>query len=58
MIMTVITHVLAFLVGGWTVFMLLHRHQTAAIAAATMLANEVTSVKAELQSMAGKKTGP
>lgn len=54
----IVTHVLAFLFGAGTVFVLLHRHQTAAIAAATTLAADVAAAKAELQSMTGKKTGP
>jgi hypothetical protein len=45
MTLTIITHVLAFLAGGGTVFIYLHKHQTQAIAAATSLAGTVAEVK-------------
>jgi len=48
MTMTIITHVLAFLAGGGGVFVYLHKHQTAAVAAASSLAAEVAKVKAEI----------
>lgn len=48
MTLTIITHVLAFLAGGGGVFMYLHKHQQAAVAAASALASEVAKVKADV----------
>lgn len=49
MTMTIVTHALAFLAGAGGVFVYLHKHQTAAIAAATNLATALNSVKTDTQ---------
>jgi hypothetical protein len=48
MIFTIATHAIAFIAGAGGVFIYLHKHQTAAIAAANNLASAVTSAKADL----------
>lgn len=55
MLLTIATHGLAFLAGGGAVFVYLHKHQTAAVAAANSLAADVAAAKAELTTL---KKGP
>lgn len=45
MILTIVSHVVAFLLGAGGVFVYLHKHATAAVAAATSLASDVAAVK-------------
>jgi hypothetical protein len=54
MTITIITHVLAFLAGGGGVFVYLHKHQTAAIAAASTLATGVADAKAAVDAVKAK----
>ena len=48
---TILSHSVAALAGGGVVFVYLHKHQVAAIAAATNLAAAVDSAKADLQTV-------
>ena len=48
-LMTVLSHAVAALAGGGVVFVYLHKHQAAAIAASTNLAAAVDSAKADLK---------
>ena len=54
MILTIVTHLLAFLVGAGGVFIYLHKNQTAAVAAATNLASGVATVKAAVADVKAK----
>jgi hypothetical protein len=45
MLMTILSHAVAFLAGGGGVFVYLHKHQNAAISAATTLATVVADTK-------------
>jgi hypothetical protein len=45
MTMTIVTHLLAFLAGGGGVFIYLHKHQLAAVNAASGLASAVAEGK-------------
>lgn len=45
MILSIISHAVAAMIGGGGVFVYLHKHQTAAIAAATTLAADVAVAK-------------
>jgi hypothetical protein len=51
MILTIVTHALAFLAGGGVVFIYLHKHQLAAVNAASGLASAVDSAKTELKKL-------
>lgn len=55
MLFTIATHAIAFIAGAGGTFFYLHKHQTAAIAAANSLAADVASAKAELTAL---KKGP
>lgn len=48
LMLTLATHSVAFLAGAGAVFVYLHKHQTAAIAAATNLAATVADAKVAL----------
>jgi hypothetical protein len=54
MMFTIVTHAIAFLAGGGGVFIYLHKHQTAAIAAATTLASTVADAKSALDAAKSK----
>ena len=51
MTLTIISHVVAFMLGGGSVFLLLHKHQLAAVNAASGLASAVDSAKTELKKL-------
>jgi hypothetical protein len=50
-LLTIVSHAVAALAGGGTVFVYLHKHQAAAIAASANLAAAVDSAKADLQTV-------
>jgi hypothetical protein len=50
-ILTIISHTVAFLAGGGVVFLYLHKHQLAAVNAASGLAAAVDSAKTELKKL-------
>lgn len=54
MIFTIVTHAVAFLAGAGATFAYLHKHSTAAIAAANNLAAAVATAKADINTLKGK----
>lgn len=53
-LIAIASHAVAFLLGGGVVFVYLHKHQVAAIAAATRLAQDVADAKVALNVVKAK----